>query len=155
MMPVNVMVARLAMRPISISERKAYYDRSRIDGELPIGMSYKGVGIYAGQPAKRIALVKREIDKVGKISDPERLFEIAGDCGWSPESRLLAGARAIAGLELMTERREAKPDIDREDVEAATAGLDTIRWADPDRYCSMLDEHPERAAEREEPFESE
>jgi len=122
---------------------------------MPITTTYKGVGIHAGQPAKRVRLVKQEIDKVSKISDPERLFEVAGDCAWSPEARLLAGARCIAGLELMTERREAKPDIDREDVEARTAGLGTARWADPERYCSDLDMHPERAAEREVPLESE
>ena len=53
---------------------------------------------------------KREIDKIGKISDLAELFEIAGDCSWSPEGRLFAAARCIAGLELRTERREAKPD---------------------------------------------
>ena len=119
---------------------------------MPIASSYKGVAIFAGQPAKRIALVKREIDKIGKISDLEELFEIAGDCAWSPEARLFAGARCIAGLELRTERREARPDIDREDVEARIAGLSSARWVDPDRFCSLLDTHPERAAKREEPL---
>ena len=54
--------------------------------EMPIATTYKGVGIHAGQPAKRVALVKREIDKVNKISDLARLFEIAGDCGLEPGS---------------------------------------------------------------------
>src|SRR5262245_48796927 len=119
---------------------------------MPISGSYKGVAIFAGQPAKRVALVKREIDKVGKISDLEELFEIAGDCSWSPEARLFSAARCLAGLELATERREAKPDIDREDVESRTAGLASIRWADPFRYCSLLDVYHERAATREEPL---
>jgi hypothetical protein len=153
MMPVNVMVVKLPVRPISISERKASYDRSRIDDEMPIATTYKGVAIHAGQSAKRVRLVKQEIDRVSRLSDPERLFEIAGDCGWSPEARLLAGARCIAGLQLATERREAQPDIDREDVEARTAGLDTIRWADPERYCSLLDMDPEHAVEREVPLD--
>jgi len=120
---------------------------------MPIASSYKGVAIFAGQPAKRVALVKREIDKIGKISDLAELFEIAGDCSWSPEGRLFAGARCLAGLELATERREAKPDIDREDVEARTAGLAFIRWADPESYCSLLDVHSERAAKREQPLD--
>jgi hypothetical protein len=120
---------------------------------MPIATSYKGVAIFAGQPAKRVGVVKREIDKIGKISDLEELFEIAGDCAWSPEARLFAGARCIAGLELATERREAKPDIDREDVESRTAGLSSAKWADPDKYCSLLDIHSERAAKREEPLD--
>src|SRR5262249_11755341 len=120
---------------------------------MPIAATYKGVGIHAGQSAKRVGVVKREIDKIGKINDLAELFEIAGDCSWSPEGRLFAGARCIAGLEIRTERREAKPDIDREDVEARTAGLAFIRWADPERYCSLLDVHSERAAKREQPLD--
>ena len=123
--------------------------------EMPIAATYKGVGIHAGQGAKRVGVVKREIDKIGKISDLAELFEIAGDCSWSPEGRLFAAARCIAGLELRIERREAKPDIDREDVEARTAGLSAAKWADPDRYCSLLDTHPERAAKREQPLDEE
>jgi len=120
---------------------------------MPIAATYKGVGIHAGQSAKRVGVVKREIDKIGKINDLAELFEIAGDCSWSPEGRLFAGARCIAGLEIRTERREAKPDIDREDVEARTAGLAFIRWADPERYCSLLDVHSDRAAKREQPLD--
>ena len=40
-----------------------------LSDEIPIATTHKGVGIHAGQPAKRVALVKREIDKVTKISD--------------------------------------------------------------------------------------
>jgi hypothetical protein len=120
--------------------------------EIPIATTYKGVGIHAGQNARRRAQVKREIDKVIKISDLMRLFEVAGDAAWSPEARLFAEARCIAGLQLATERRQARPDIDREDVEARTAGLASLTWADPFRYCSVLDAHHERAVEREEPL---
>jgi hypothetical protein len=116
---------------------------------MPIAMTYKGVAIFAGQSAKRVGLVKKEIDRVNKISDPMRLFEIAGDVAWSPEGRLLAAARCLAGLERATERREVRPDIDREDVEACTAGLATIPWADPFRYCSLLDADHEHAVKRE------
>jgi hypothetical protein len=121
--------------------------------EMPIGTTHRGVAIFAGQPAKRVAVVKAEIDKVNKISDLKRLYEIAGDPSWSPEARLFSGARCIAGLELRTERREARPDIDREDVEARIAGLASIRWANPLYYCSDLDVHPERAAKRERPLD--
>src|SRR5262249_31831145 len=122
---------------------------------MPISGSYKMVAIFAGQPAKRVALVKREIDKIGKISDLAELFEIAGDCSWSPEARLFAGARCLAGLEIRTERREARPDIDRAAIESRTAGLGSIQWADPFRYCSLLDVYHERAAKREEPLDEE
>jgi hypothetical protein len=120
--------------------------------EMPIATTYKGVAIFAGQSAKRVALVKREIDKVNKISDLVQLFEIAGDCAFSPEARLLAGAKCVAGLQLATERREVRPDIDREDVEACTAGLASVTWADPFRYCSLLDARHERAVKREQPL---
>jgi hypothetical protein len=82
-----------------------------------------------------------------------QLYEIAGECAWSPESRLLAEARCIAGLQMATERRSARPDINREDVEAAAADLAVVRWAHPDRYCSLLDTHPERAALRDDPLD--
>jgi hypothetical protein len=120
--------------------------------EMPISTTYKGVGIHAGQPARRVVLVKREIDKVSEIADPVQLLEIARDVAWSPEARLLAGAKCVAGLERATERREARPDIDRENVEAWTAGLATTRWAHPGRYCSLFDADHERAAVREEPL---
>ena len=91
--------------------------------ELPIATTYKGVGIHAGQGAKRVRLIKQEIDKIGKISDLEELFEIAGDCGWAPEARLFAGARCLAGLEIRTERRAVRPDIHREDIAPARLAL--------------------------------
>jgi hypothetical protein len=119
---------------------------------MPIASTYKGTPIFAGQSAKRVAVIRRELDKVSKISDLTRLFEIAADCAWSPESRLLAEARCVAGLQLATERRQARPDIDREDVVACTAGLAVLRWAHPDKYCSLLDSDHERAVPREEPL---
>jgi len=96
--------------------------------------------------------VKQEIDKVNKISDLVQLFEIAGDCAWSPEARLFAEARCVAGLQLATERRQARPDIDREDVVARTAGLASLTWVDPFRYCSLFDADHERAVLHEEPL---
>src|SRR5262245_29911844 len=119
---------------------------------MPLAARYKGVGIHAGQPARRVALVKREIDKIGDITDLVQLSEIAGDAAWSPEGRLLAGAKCIAGLQRATERREPRPDIDPERIAACTAGLASLTWADPSRYCSDLDARPERAAKRERPL---
>jgi hypothetical protein len=121
--------------------------------ELPIASTYKGMPIFAGQPAKRVALVKRELDKVSKISDLMELYAICGDPSWSPESRLCAEARCLAGLELATERRQARPDLDKENVVAAAAGLSVLRWAHPTRHCSLFDMHPQLAALRDEPLD--
>src|SRR4051812_45023841 len=118
-------------------------------GEMPIAVTYKGVGIFAFQSAKRVSRTKKEIDKITNVADLVQLFEVAGDCAWSPEARLLAGARCLAGLQLATERRQARPDIDKEDVEARTAGLSSLTWAHPTRYCTLLDPDHERAAPRE------
>ena len=120
---------------------------------MPIATTYKGVGIHADQSAKRVARVKREIDEIGSTADLMQLYEIAGDCSWSPEARRYAGARCIAGLQRATERREPRPDIDVANVEARTAGLGTVRWAHPGKYCTILDVHDERAAPREQPLD--
>ena len=90
---------------------------------MPIASTYKGVGIHAGQPARRVALVKREIDQIGDIADLVRLSEIAGDCAWAPEARLLAGAKCVAGLQRATERREPRPDIDQAMLKPARPDL--------------------------------
>ena len=67
--------------------------------DLPIATTHKGVGIHAGQPAKRVALIKGEIDRVSRTADLVELSMIAGDAAWAPEARLLAGAKCIAGIQ--------------------------------------------------------
>jgi hypothetical protein len=124
----------------------------KLNDELSTSETYKGVAIFAGQPKRRVALVKKEIDRVSKISDPVRLSEIAADCSWSPEARIYSAALCRAALQRATERREAKPDIDAERVEGSVAGLASRRWANPHYYCSDLDSHPERAVPREQPL---
>jgi hypothetical protein len=124
-----------------------------LNDSMPVGTSYKGVAIFANQPSKRVALVKKEIDTVSKIVDLLRLFEIAGDCSWSPESRLFSAARCVAGLQILTERRETRPDLSREGIEARVGGLNSLTWAHPLKYCSLLDPHDERAVTREVPLD--
>jgi hypothetical protein len=123
-----------------------------LNDDMPIAVTHKGVGIHAGQPAKRVALVKREIVRVERISDLVELLEIACDVGWSPEARLFAAGKFSAGWQRSTELRQARPGIDPELVVSATAGLATVRWAHPARYCTLLDAHCERAAPRDEPL---
>ena len=123
--------------------------------DLPIATTHRGVGIHAGQSVGRVTLIKGEIDKINRTADLVELAAIAGDAAWAPESRLFAGAKCIAGLQRATERRESKPNIDPDVVVASTAGLGSVKWADPDRFCSLLDAHCERAAPREQPVTNE
>jgi hypothetical protein len=125
-----------------------------LSGRLTAGV-YKGVEIHSGQSAKRVALIQGEIDKINRTADLVELSIIAGDAAWAPESRLFAGAKCVAGLQRATERRESKPGIDPDLVVASTAGLGSVKWAHPLRYCTLLDAHCERAAPREEPVPDE
>jgi hypothetical protein len=124
------------------------------DDEMPIATTYKGVRIHR-QPAKRIALVKKELDRISKLSEPMKLFDVCGDPSWSPEARMLAGARYIVSIEIAREQRTPQPDHTREDVEARIAGLNSRTWADPERYCCLCDIEREHAAEREVPLDEE
>jgi hypothetical protein len=127
-----------------------------LNDDLPIACHHKGVAIFANQPARRIALIKKEIDQIHRISDPVRLSEIAADSSWAPEARIYSAALCRAALQRAVERREARPvDVDPERVEAAVAGLATVRWAHPSKYCSLFDVHDERAAPREQPLTDE
>jgi hypothetical protein len=124
-----------------------------LSDDLPIACHHRGVAIFAGQSAQRVRRVKLEIDRVHRISDPVRLAQIAADCSWSPEARIYSAARCLGGLQRAVERREAKPAIDPERVAACAAGLSTVRWQHPNRYCSLFDVDDERAAVREQPLE--
>jgi hypothetical protein len=108
---------------------------------IPAIEVYRGCRIHDEQPRERIeTIVKREIDQVFGISEPQRLFEICGDVGWSPEARLLCQARLMGVWELATEGRMPRPvGLSLEQIKANTAGLDSIAWRDPDRFCSVLD----------------
>ena len=107
---------------------------------IPAVELYRECRIHDQQSPVRIETVKREIDRVFDIADPQRLFEICGDVGWSPEARLLCAARLMGIWELATEGRAPRPvGITLELIKARTAGIDSVRWRDPDRFCSMLD----------------
>jgi hypothetical protein len=54
--------------------------------------------------------------------------------------------------ELAAEERRLRPTISLERLRAATAGLGSRRWRDPDRYASLLDCG---GIEREVPLDSE
>jgi hypothetical protein len=104
---------------------------------------YKGVRIHDFQTAERIAVVvKPEVDTVMTMDSPHDLFDWSASVEHSPESRALATAKLEVLWQLAAEHRAIRPaDIDLEMVRAVSAGVDSLGWADPGFYCSMLD-HP-------------
>jgi hypothetical protein len=122
------------------------------DDAIPIVEVYRGVGIEDQQPLERIELVKCEIDRVHRLSDAGELADYAGDARHPPEARMLAEARAEALWEIAGEERRSRP-VSLERLRAATAGLGTRRWRDPDRYASLLD--GPGGIERDVPLDSE
>jgi len=121
------------------------------DDAIPLVETYRGVGIEDQQPPERIELVKREIDRVHRMSAIVELADYAGDAVHPPEARMLGGARAEALWELAGEERRQRPSLEL--LCAATAGLGCRRWRDPDRYASLLD--GPGGAEREVPLDDE
>ena len=90
-------------------------------------------------------VVKPAIDRVlDEIDDAGELLRYAGNSYNPPEARLLAGAKLLALFELSAEARWTRPPgLTRETVTATIAGLNSVRWRDPWRYCSLLDvRHP-------------
>jgi hypothetical protein len=121
------------------------------DDHIPVVEIYRGVGIEDQQSFERIGLVKREIDRVHRMNGADELADYAGDVRRAPEARMLAAARAEALWEIAAEERRLRPGISLERLRAATAGLGSRIWRDPDRYCSLLD--IAGGIEREEPLD--
>jgi hypothetical protein len=122
------------------------------DDQIPVVEIYRGVGIEDQQSFERIRLVKREIDRVHRMSGADELADYAGDARHPPEARMLAGARAEALWELAAEERRLRPTISLERLRAATAGLGSKTWRDPDYHCSLLEVG---GVEREQPLADE
>ena len=81
------------------------------DDAIPLVETYRGVGIEDQQPPERIELVKREIDRVHRMSAIVELADYAGDAVHPPEARML-GRRPRGGSVGACRRRaasEAKP----------------------------------------------
>ena len=93
------------------------------DDAIPVVEVYRGVGIEDQQPPERIELVRREIDRVHRMSAIVELADYAGDAGHPPEARMLAGARAEALWELAGEERRAAAN-----QPGAIAGRDGRAW---------------------------
>ena len=118
--------------------------------EIPTDGTYRGVPLEDGQSIERLALVRAEIDFVLVLTDAGELADYAGNPWHAPEARQLAAAMAESMWTVAAETRALRPGISMERLHAATAGLGTRRWRDPDRYASLL-EHG--GVERERPLE--
>ena len=114
-----------------------------MNDQIPFVAEYRGVGIHDCQPVERInKVVKPEIDRVHKMSDIKQLYEFAKSALNSPEARLLAGAKCEAIWAQSTDDRTVRPSIPLEYIIAATVGLDSVRFRNPELYCSDLDPTP-------------
>jgi hypothetical protein len=107
--------------------------------EIPTVGAYRGVPLEDQQSDARLALVRAEIDRVLGMTDARELADWAADSWHSPESRQLAVAMAESLWTMASESRNNRPPIDLDLVRAAAAGLNSKRWRDPDRHCSLLD----------------
>jgi hypothetical protein len=112
------------------------------DDSFPVAGAHRGAPLFAYQSPERLATVRAEIDEVLGTHDPHRLHEYARNISHSPESRLLAVARVDALFEVSANHREARPQVNLQNVRAAVAGLGSRRWAHPEFHSSLFDPHP-------------
>ena len=91
------------------------------------------------QDEERLSIVRAEIDQVFDLQERVRdLVDWTANRSKSPESRLLARAMAHALWEAAAEGRRVRPHVDLGYLDAAVAGLDSVRWRDPAFYDSLL-----------------
>ena len=115
--------------------------------EIPVVAEYRGVGIHGYQTPERIRkFVKPAIDRVFTIEDPDALWVYLLSAVNPPEARIWAAARLTGEIERRADKRLPLLEFTAAKVRAAVAGL-ASHWADPDRYCALLD-HDENAAPR-------
>lgn len=111
-----------------------------ISDTIPTVSVHRGVPIHSMQSAARIAdVVKPEIDAVYAMPDMSSLAAYVMDWTKPPEARLFAEARAKAAWQMAAEAREIRPNIDLTKLAAATAGLSSLSWMDPDRIGTLLE----------------
>jgi hypothetical protein len=123
--------------------------------DMPAVATYRGCELHAFQSEARIReTVCPQIDRVlDAMDEPSELFAFAGDPAHAPEARL-AAARRLLEWAIGAETGRRRMTFSREQIDAATAGLGALRWADPEQYCTLLDSDRTKAAPRPEPFKS-
>ena len=122
--------------------------------KVPICEHYRGVGIHAEQPRRRIErIVKPELDYVlDHVDEVDGLLAWVRDASKSPESRLLACAKIQAHWSIATEQRRVRPDSDAREVALAITGaLDSTVWRSPTHHCGLAEPY-DGAVPREKPL---
>ena len=113
------------------------------DDRMPTVETYRRVGIHDFQPRERIeTVVKSAIDAVYGLGDGPALLAYAREPAHPPEARLLAAARIEAIWQLAAENREVRPDVKPDKARVATSSLDSLGWASPWNYGSLLEPGP-------------
>ena len=109
---------------------------------IPSLETHRGVEIHDFQSAERIeTVVKPAIDRVYEISTPGELFAYAANSAHPPEARLFATDKYHAGYELKSEAHTRRSG-DLELIDAHVAGLDSLGWASPTHYGTLLEPPP-------------
>jgi hypothetical protein len=120
--------------------------------QIPTIGTHRGIALHADQDAKRLRIVKSELNLVlDVLHDPLSLLDFAADPAHAPESRMAAGAKCKALLEVaQAERRTVAVRVKQ--LDAATAGLDSVMWRSPWRYCCLLEDHLPGGVKRDVPL---
>ena len=92
---------------------------TEVTNELPVHETYRNCEIYGLQPPERIIEARHQIDVVYRMRDPRALAVFACEETNSPEARLLAKHKALAGLA----ERQGRP-FDVPHLVASTIGLE-------------------------------
>ena len=83
------------------------------DDVIPCRGSYRGIGLHDKQSAKRLKIVRGEIDKVYSLTEVTALFEFACDVRKAPEARLFSAAKLEAMFAHAVEKRWERPAFNR------------------------------------------
>jgi hypothetical protein len=110
------------------------------DDRIPSSENYRGIAVHAGQSRKRVAVVRKAIDRVCAIDDLTTLDSILDDFTAPPEARAFAGRKILAALDETISTRQTRPrGLDRGAIDGAVGALESRRWRDPLSYGTLLE----------------
>jgi hypothetical protein len=124
------------------------------DDLIPSIGVFRGVRLHDQQPPQRLRIVRTAIKRVCRLSRPEKLMAYLQDAANPPEARLLAAQR-LEELVAQGRDRRKPPFADIAHARACVAGLDSRKWRDPVKYCSLLEADYQHAVRRERPLTDE
>jgi hypothetical protein len=107
------------------------------EDQIPCEGEHRGVPLHRGQCARRLAVVRADIDHVRGLSTVEDLMDCLRNGRLAPESRLFGAAKLLAMHDSAAKARDATP-INRDLVVALSAPLSSFRWRSPVNYGADL-----------------